>query len=45
MNSFVKFGFSLHLAACQSVTITALLPPSAQPSVKDILQIFLKENL
>ena len=45
MNSFVKFGISLHLAACQSVTMPALLPPSVQPSVKEILQIFLKDNL
>ena len=45
MNSFAKFGVSLHLAACQLVAMPALLPPSAQSSVKEILQIFLKDNL
>ena len=33
-------GLSLHLAICQSVTMSALLPPSAQPSTKEILRIF-----
>ena len=38
MNSFVFFGLSLHLAACHSVTMPALLPHAAQPSAKEILQ-------
>ena len=42
MNSFANLGLSLHLAVCQSVTMLALLPPSAQPSTKEILQIFRK---
>ena len=45
MNSFVFFGISLHLAACHSVTMPALLPHAAQPSAKEILQNFLKDNL
>lgn len=45
MNSFVNSGLSLHLAVCQSVTMPALLPLSAQPSAKEILQNFLKDNL
>ena len=39
MNSLVNIGLSLHLAVCQSVTMPALLPPSAQPSAKEILNI------
>ena len=38
MNSFVNVGLSLHLAGCHSVTMLALLPLSAQPSAKEILQ-------
>jgi hypothetical protein len=45
MNSFVNSGLSLHLAVCLSVTMPALLPLSAQPSAKEILQNFLKDNL
>ena len=45
MNSFVNVGLSLHLAGCHSVTMLALLPLSAQPSAKEILQHFLKDNL
>ena len=41
MNSFVNDGLSMHLAVCQSVTMPALLPPSAQPSAKEILIIWL----
>ena len=39
MNSLVNIGLSLHLAVCQSVTMPALLPPSAQPSAKEIFNI------
>ena len=45
MNSFVNVGISLHLADCHSVTMPALLPHAAQPSAKEILQKFLKDNL
>ena len=45
MNSFVNLGLSLHLAVCQSATMPALFPPSAQPSAKEILLNFLKDNL
>ena len=45
MNSFANLGLSLHLAVSLSVTMPALLPPSAQPSSKEILQIWLKDNL
>jgi len=45
MNSFVIIGISLHLAACHSVTMPALLPHSVQPSAKEILQKFQKDNL
>ena len=45
MNSFAIFGISLHLADCQSVTMPALLPLSAQPSAKEILQKCQKDNL
>ena len=45
MNSFVISGISLHLAACHSVTMPALLSHAAQPSAKEILQKFQKDNL
>ena len=45
MNSFVISGLSLHLADCHSVTMPALLPHAAQPSAKEILQKFQKDNL
>ena len=45
MNSFVNSSLSLHIAVCQSVTMPALLPLSAQLSAKEILQNFLKDNL
>ena len=45
MNSFVNFGLSLHLAACHSVTMPALLPHAAQPSAKEIHRNFQKDNL
>ena len=41
----LNFGLSLQMADCHSVTMPALLPHGAQPSAKEILQKFQKDNL
>ena len=38
VHNWTLLNLFLHLAACQSVTMPALLPPSAQQSAKNKLQ-------